>query len=157
MMTRSSALSCAVALSVLVSALAVPAAEARTRRGEGGQFRPGERQYALVQGHNPIEFERAVNTGADMLRDGSVKQFAVYVVGKGIFLTIPGLSIVQKSVLAAKRRAPGLKIVVCREVVDAVTKLAKRRPPLIPGTTVETCNNRSKELEKAGWQRAVGV
>jgi len=119
----------------------------------GAQARSGDRQYAAVDNHDPVQFLRILRDAQDMLKSGRGREFRIYLLDRGVLLVIPGSTNIQKEVFDIKRRNPNLKIIACKETVDAITKNAKRRPPLLPGTTIESCNNTSRRLDAAGWLR----
>lgn len=136
-------------VALLCAVIAVPALAA--------SYKPGDRQFAFVQGHDPVGFERAVKTGADLIKAGDAKQFRVYLIGRAVLMAIPGVpTVVQKGIIKTLKTTPGLKLVACKETVDAIIKLAHQRPPFLPNTIVETCKDQRQKLESQGWQLAIG-
>lgn len=129
--------------------LGIPGAEA--------QPRPGERQFTIVQGHDPIGLERAVETGASVLRAKAAREFRVYVGGRAVLLIIRGVpTVVQKNVEKTVRSTRGLTLIACKETIDVIVRQAKARPPLIANARIETCNGRRDSLRKQGWQEPIG-
>jgi hypothetical protein len=141
--------------------LGLPAAQARSHHHHSGSSatvgRPGDQQYVLIQDHDPRLLERAVRTGRDLAAAHQVRAFRVILSGPAVLLAIPGSNIVQKEVVAIMRRYPQVRLVVCKEVVDALAKAAHRRPPLLPHTEVLQCNGLGGRMEKAGRQAVPGL
>jgi hypothetical protein len=142
-MTRAGALA-----ALLLAAAALPAA---------AQDRPGDRQYAVLTDHLPVAFDRALRTGADLIDRGQVKAFELLLTGRGLILAIPGSTNAQRGVVDLLRRHRGLRIVACKETVDALAAAARHRPQLLPGTVVEPCIGRLRKMDAAGWQRVPGL
>ena len=122
------------------------------------QTRPGERQFVFIQGHDPIGLERAVETGAGLIRSKAVREFRVYVGGRAVLQLIRGVpSPVQSKIVKAVQANRGLTLVACKETIDVIVKPARQRPPLIGNTRIETCNNRRGTLRREGWQEPIGL
>ncbi|HVV93299.1 MAG TPA: hypothetical protein VHD15_07765 [Hyphomicrobiales bacterium] len=119
--------------------------------------RPGQLQYVLIDDHDPRRLERAARTARDLAAAHQVKEFRIVLLGPAVLLAIPGSNIVQKEVEGIVRRYPAIHLVVCREVVDALAKAAHRRPPLLPGTQVLTCNGLGGLMNKGGWEPVPGL
>lgn len=121
------------------------------------QSRPGDRQFTIIQGHDPLGLERAVETGAGVIRAGGAREFRVYVGGRAVFQLIRGVpSVVQKKIASTVSSTRGLVLVACKETIDVIVKQAKARPPLIANARIETCNGRRQQLRKEGWQDPIG-
>jgi hypothetical protein len=136
-----------------IAALALAAAAGPA----AAQTQPGDRQYTVLTDHLPVAFDRALRTGADLIDRGQVRQFEVLLTGRGLILAIPGSTNAQRGVADLLRRHRGLRIVACKETVDALTSAARRRPQLLPGTAVEPCIGRLRKMDAAGWQRVPGL
>ena len=124
----------------LTSALAAPAP------------RPGDRQYTVIDQHDATALLRAARSGDDIIKHGGT-EVKIFLFGRGILLAVPGLSVAQKEVNEIRRKNPRVQLVVCKETLELLAKSTKRRPPLVPGTRIESCNSRSRELNAAGWQK----
>jgi hypothetical protein len=118
---------------------------------------PGQKEYALIEDHDPRRLQRAARPARDMVSSGQVQQFRIILSGRATLLAIPGSNNVQKEVVGIVRRYPAIRLVVCSEVVDALAKAAHRRPPLLPGTEVMTCNGLGSRMEQAGWETVPGL
>ncbi|GGE46513.1 hypothetical protein GCM10007276_24670 [Agaricicola taiwanensis] len=133
----------------LASALALPAQ---------AQMRPGQRQYTTITQHSPGEFATALNAAEDALKSGDAKQFRILMHGRGVLLLIPGTTGSQKEWARRIPRIRGLTIVACKEIIDQLARNNRgRRPPLLPGTRVETCSGSTRKLDAAGWYRVPGL
>lgn len=137
--TLSVALACAALLATAAPAVAAP----------------GDDQYVAIENHDPRSFQRALRTGSDFVKSGRGRRFQVILANRGVILVVPGTSTVQKDV--AQLRAPGLKIVACRETLDAISRANRGRVPVIPGVTVETCRGLLNRLSTTGWQTVPGL
>jgi hypothetical protein len=73
-----------------------------------------------------------------------------------VLLAIQPITVVQREVSKIIRSDRRIELVACSEVVAALTKVAHRRPPLLPGTRVMSCNGMHTAMERAGWQPAPG-
>jgi hypothetical protein len=118
--------------------------------------RPGQLQYIVVQDFNPRLFDSAARTARDAVRDGSVRQFRIVLAARGVLLAIRPITNVQREVGEILRKNPRVQLVACKEVVSALTKVAHRPPPLMPGTHVMPCNGLHVAMERGGWQVAAG-
>jgi hypothetical protein len=119
--------------------------------------RPGQQQYVLIQDHDPRRLQRAARTARDLVVAGQVRRFRIILSGPAVLLAIPGSNTVQKEIVGIMRRHPAIRLVVCREVVDALAKAAHRRPPLLPGTEALTCDGLGGRMEMAGWESVPGL
>ncbi|GLK81074.1 hypothetical protein [Methylopila turkensis] len=121
----------------------------------GANAAPGDKQFVGIENHDPRSFQRALRAGADFVRGGRGRQFQIILSGRGAILVIPGTSTVQRDMQTL--RAPGLKVVACRETMDALSRANRRRVPVIPGATVEKCEGLRNRLTVGGWQYAPGL
>lgn len=140
---RSTVLALMASALALTSAMAAPAPAAP---------RPGDRQYTVIDQHDATALLRAARSGDDIIKHGGT-EVKIFLFGRGILLAVPGLSVAQKEVNEIRRKNPRVQLVVCKETLELLAKSTKRRPPLVPGTRIESCNNRSRELNAAGWQK----
>lgn len=134
-----------VAVLALVVAMAVPAS---------AQLFAGK-QFVVISDHDPLRFSTALRAADDFLGDQGTA-FRIILNGRGVLLAIPGTTNVQKEYVAIKRKRPGLTVVVCKEVADALQKANKRKVPYLPGVQITPCANLRVQLERDGYQRAMG-
>jgi hypothetical protein len=118
--------------------------------------RPGDRVFTVIDQHNATRLLQAARSGEDSLKNGG-REAQILLSGRGLLLTVPGFTNVQKDVMAIKRRNARLRIIACKETVDILTKANRRPPPMIPGVNVEACKGRIRHMESAGWQRMLGI
>lgn len=116
---------------------------------------PGDSQFVGIENHDPRAFQRALRAGADFVKGGRGRRFNVILGGRGVILAIPGTSYVQRDL--GKLRAPGLKIIACRETIDALSRSNRRRVPVVAGVSVERCAGLRGRLTTTGWQEAPGL
>ncbi|MFD1330653.1 hypothetical protein ACFQ4O_01415 [Methylopila musalis] len=116
---------------------------------------PGDSQFVGIENHDPRAFQRALRAGSDFVKSGRGRRFSVILAGRGVILVIPGSSYVQRDL--PKLRVPGLKIIACRETVEALSRANKRRVPVVAGVTVERCDGLRSRLTTTGWQEAPGI
>jgi hypothetical protein len=152
------------AIALLAAALAVPPASARpshhaqhTHRAAATAGRAGQHQYVVIQDFNPRLFEKAARTARDTVRAGQVTQFRIILAARGVLLAVQPITVVQREVAKILRSNRRIELVACREVVAALTKVAHRRPPLLPGTRVLPCHGLHAAMERAGWQPVPGL
>lgn len=119
--------------------------------------RPGDRQFVLIEDHDPRRLQRAARTARDLVAAGQVREFRIVLAGRAVLLAIPGSNIVQKEVAGIMASHRGIHLVVCAEVVDALARAAHRRPPLLPGTQVLACNGLGGRMNQAGWEPVPGL
>jgi hypothetical protein len=124
---------------------------------DAAQGRPGDRRFATIDSHSPVALDRALKTAADGLASGDIREFRIMLGGRAVLLVIPGSTIVQREAMKIMRAHPQIRVAACKETVDAITKMARQRPPLLPGVRVESCKGRVRDMEAAGWQRVPGL
>lgn len=139
----------AAAAALFASAMAVPAE---------AQVRPGQRQYTTITQHNPGKFATALAVAQDALKSGEAREFRIMLHGRGVLLLIPGTTASFKEWANISSRTRGLTLIACKEIIDQLAKQNRgRRPPMLPGTRVETCSGSMRKLDAAGWYRVPGL
>ena len=117
---------------------------------------PGDMQYTTLVTHDPSGFLRALRAGNDFVKGGRGRRFRVILASGGVIVAIPGTSTVQRDYMKMGRRA-GLEIIACKETIDALSKANRRRMPVLPGVSVQTCESLRNKMTVAGWQTAPGI
>lgn len=138
------ALACAAVCAAVLAASLVPAAAA-----------PGEKQFTVIVSHDQNRFLTAMRAGADFVKRGG-RQYRIVLATAGAIVAIPGSSTVQRDYMKMSRPR-GLEVVVCKETMQALERANKRRIPVLPGMSVQSCNGLRNKMILGGWQVAPGI
>lgn len=120
------------------------------------QAGPGDMQYTTIVSHDPSGFLRALRAGEDFVKGGRGRRFRLILASGGVIVAIPGTTTVQRDYMKIGRRA-GLEIIACKETIDALSKANRRRMPVLPGVSVQSCASLRNKMTVAGWQTAPGI
>lgn len=136
-------------ISLLAAALFFGAGEARA-----------EKTFAFVGDHDPGKVIYALKYGADVVR--AKGQFRLFLGGgRSVLMFVPvykKAALVHKAYREIHAKAPGVKVIACKEVVDKVKKAVKAsRIPFLPGVRVRPCKDKKKEMLSDGWRPALGM
>ncbi|MFC7053027.1 hypothetical protein ACFQI3_10045 [Hansschlegelia quercus] len=117
---------------------------------------PGDSQFVGLERHDPSALLKAVRAGSDFVKGGRGRQFRVILANAGVISVIPGVALVQRDLPPLLRGAGGLKIIACKETLDALARANRRRVPVISGVTVMSCRGLRNKMTVTGWQPAIG-
>lgn len=117
---------------------------------------PGDKQWTSISNHDPSAFLKALRAGADFVKGGRGRQFRIILASGGVIVAIPGTSTVQREYMKIPR-GPGLQIIACKETIDGLSKANRRRIPVLPGVSVQTCDGLRNKMVLQAWQPAPGI